>query len=68
MFDTGTQADPLQALGDPGCDCPRQRLDAVNRAIAAITAGGGPVPTELSGHARILEAEILEGRFDNVPV
>ena len=34
----------------------------------AIIAGGGPVPADLRGHARILEAEILEGRFDNVPV
>jgi len=68
MFDTGTQADPRQALGDLAYGCPQQRLAAVNRAIAAITAGGGPVPTELRGHARILEAEVLEGWFDNVPV
>ncbi len=68
MFDTVTHGDPAAALGDLASGCPEQRLAAVNRAIAAIVAGGGPVPADLRGHARILEAEILEGRFDNVPV
>lgn len=69
MLNARMQRDPLAgAAMDLASGCPGQRLAAVNRAIAAITAGGGTVPTDLRGQARILEAEILEGRFDNVPV
>ena len=69
MFDARMQGDPLAgATVEQASGCPGQRLAAVNRAIAAITAGGGTVPTDLRGQARILEYEILEGRFDNVPV
>ena len=47
MFDTATHGDPAAALGDLASGCPEQRLAAVNRAIAAIVAGGGPVPADL---------------------